>query len=352
MSTTVQGVAPGPADVDAGEFPPAAAPRPGATRDSSPPTAAADASASGAGSPADHALLVLMAVIWGVNFSVLKVGTRYVDPATFNGVRVLLATAVLATAAAVRRAPRPSRADALRLVLLGVFGHGLYQLLFIEGLARTETGTTALIFAGGPAFVGVVGRLLGVERPSARAWGGIGLQLAGMAGVVFGSATAAATRAGGSASGTLFVLAASLTWSCYAVLLKPYTRRVDGVQLAAWTAAGGALTLGVSSLPAVARGALGALPPAGWAAMLYSGVLALALAYLFYYRGVRTVGPVRAAMYTNLQPVVALLVGFTVLGERPGAWQLAGAALIGAGLVASRGPSRASARTLVPAEAA
>lgn len=342
MATTAQGLAPGPSDVEPAGTPVAPAPlastpRPGATRDT-PQTAAGASEAT----PADHALLVLMAVIWGVNFSVLKVGTRYVAPATFNGARVLLALVALAGVAAARRAPGPSRRDAVRLVLLGVLGHGVYQLLFIEGLARTETGTTALIFAGGPAFIGIVGRLLGVERPSARAWGAIGLQLAGMAGVVFGAATAGAAVAGAAPratpAGVLLILAASLAWAFYAVLLKPYTRRVDGVQVAAWTLLGGALTLGLSAVPAVARGALGALPAAGWGAMFYSGVLALALSYVFYYRGVRTVGPVRTAMYGNLQPVVALGVGFVVLGERPGPWQLAGASLIGAGLlVATRG---------------
>ncbi|GJG87985.1 membrane protein [Gemmatimonadetes bacterium T265] len=330
MATTVQGLAPGPSDVAPAGPAPAPTPRPGATRAAPPPSAPA------AGTRADHLLLVLMALVWGVNFSVLKVGTRYVDPATFNGARVLLATAVLGAIAAVRRAPLPQRADAVRLVLLGVLGHGVYQLLFIEGLARTASGTTALILAAGPAFVGVVGRLLGVERPTARAWGGIALQVAGMAGVVLGSTAAADARGTIALAGVLLVLGASLAWSVYAVLLKPLTRRVDGVQMAAWTLVGGALTLGASAVPALARGALAALPAEGWAAMLYSGVLALALAYLVYYRGVRTVGPVRTAMYSNLQPVVALGVGFVVLGERPGGWQIAGAALIGAGLLASR----------------
>ncbi|HEY0779891.1 MAG TPA: EamA family transporter [Gemmatirosa sp.] len=302
MTTTVQGVAPGPSDVV----------------------------------PADHALLVLMALIWGVNFSVLKVGTRDVDPATFNGARVLLATATLAIAAAVRRARRPSPGDALRLVLLGMLGHGVYQLCFIEGLARSESGTTALILAGGPAFIAIVGRMLGTERPTARAWGGIALQVGGVAGVVLGAAAARPAGAQNTATGVLLVVAASLTWSVYAVLLRPLATRVDGVQVAAWTLVGGALTIGAAAVPAIAHGALGALSAAGWAAMGYSGVLALSLAYLFYYRGVRTVGAVRTAMYTNLQPVVALGVGSVALGERPGGWQLAGAALIGAGLVASR----------------
>lgn len=333
MATTVQGLAPGPSDVaPAGPvLVPALTPRPGATR------ATPDPSASG-GTRTDHLLLVLMALIWGVNFSVLKVGTHYVDPATFNGARVLLATAVLGAVAVFRRAPRPSAADAVRLVLLGILGHGIYQLCFIEGLARTASGATALILAGSPALIGIIGRLLGVERPNARAWGGIALQLAGVAGVVFGAARASGVHGASTSAttGVLLVLAASLSWSVYVVLLKPLTRRIDGIQLAAWTLVGGALTLGASAVPAILRGALGALPAAGWAAMLYSGVLALSVAYLFYYRGVRTVGAVRTAMYTNLQPVVALGVGVVALGERPGVWQLAGAALIGVGLVASR----------------
>jgi drug/metabolite transporter (DMT)-like permease len=68
----------------------------------------------------------------------------------------------------------------------------------------------------------------------------------------------------------------------------------------------------------------------------YSAVLAMVVAYLFYYRGVRVVGPVRTAMFSNLQPIVALAVAALTLGERPGAWQLAGAALIASGLVVSR----------------
>ena len=331
MATTVQGLAPGSSDVAvAGRMPgTAATPRPGATRTPPLPPPAT-------GTRTDHALLVLMAIIWGVNFGVLKLGTRHVDPATFNGVRVLLAALVLGAVAAFRGAPRPSRADALRLVGLGVLGHGLYQFCFIEGLARSASGTTALILAGGPGFVAITGRLLGVERPSARAWGGIALQIAGVAGVVFGSAAAPHEPGAGAATGVLLVLAASLAWSLYAVLVKPLTGRVDGVQVSAWTLAGGALTFGVSALPAVARGGLATLGVAGWAAMAYSGIFALSVAYLFYYRGVRTVGAVRTAMYTNLQPVVALGVGFIALGERPGGWQLAGASLIGAGLVASR----------------
>jgi drug/metabolite transporter (DMT)-like permease len=129
-----------------------------------------------------------------------------------------------AIALVARRRQMPTRRDAVRLALLGVLGHGLYQLLFILGIDRSTAGTAALVMAAGPAFTGIVGRLLGVERPSTRAWAGIAFQLAGMAGVVYGSTTHTAGQADATLLGPALILAAALAWACYAVLLKPFSR--------------------------------------------------------------------------------------------------------------------------------
>jgi drug/metabolite transporter (DMT)-like permease len=280
---------------------------------------------------------MLMALIWGVNFSVLKLGTRYFDPLAFNGLRMMLAGAVLGAIAYGRRARMPSRRDAVRLAVLGVLGHGFYQVCFIEGIARSTASTAALVMAAGPAFIGIVGRLLGVERPTRAAWAGIALQLLGMAGVVFGSATQPSVP--GQESGLVgpaFILVAALAWACYAVLLKPFTQRVDPMHLSAWTLLGGVATLVPLAAPGIVRLDAAAVPVFGWAAVGYSAILAMVVAYLFYYRGVRVVGAVRTAMFSNLQPIVALAVAALTLGERPGPWQLAGAVAIAAGLVVSR----------------
>jgi drug/metabolite transporter (DMT)-like permease len=158
-----------------------------------------------------------------------------------------------------------------------------------------------------------------------------------MSGVVLGSATQA--PAPGETSrvlGPALVLGAALAWACYAVLLKPFAARVDPMHLSAWTLVGGVATLVPLAAPSLARLDWGAVPLAGWGAVLYSALLAMVLAYLFYYRGVRTVGPVRTAMFSNLQPLVALAVAAATLGERPGPWQLGGAACIAAGLLVAR----------------
>jgi drug/metabolite transporter (DMT)-like permease len=83
--------------------------------------------------------------------------------------------------------------------------------------------------------------------------------------------------------------------------------------------------------------------PGAWGSIAYSGVLALVLAYLFWYRGVKVLGPTRTGMYANLQPVIALGVAWAALGEAPHVAQLAGAAFIMAGLLLTRFTGRPTA---------
>src|SRR5206468_4334926 len=122
--------------------------------------------------------LVLMAIIWGVNFSVVKFGTTLVDPLAYNGLRVMLAAVVLLAIISLQRAPFPSRREMLSLAALGVLGNGVYQYFFVEGIARTSASDAALVVAASPAFIAIIGRIRGVERTAARGVAGIVLSIA------------------------------------------------------------------------------------------------------------------------------------------------------------------------------
>ncbi len=75
-----------------------------------------------------------------------------------------------------------------------------------------------------------------------------------------------------------------------------------------------------------------------WGAILYSGIGALVIAYIFWFYGVRKLGPTRTALYGNLQPLIALLVAWLTLGEMPTSWQGLGAATIVGGVLLTRVP--------------
>lgn len=279
-------------------------------------------------------MMLAVACIWGANFTVVKYGTRVLAPLAFNGVRVALAALALTLIALLRRRPWPSARDLATLLGIGMIGNGLYQVLFVEGIARTRASDAALVISAGPAFVALLGWLAGTERISPRAWVGIALSIAGIGLVVFGGTTAAPGQS--TLLGNGLVLAGSLCWAVFSVLLKPFTHRVDGVQLSATTMVGGAIALLLVASRSVGAADWSAVGLPAWGAIVYSGIAGLVVAYLFWYRGVRVLGPTRTAMYVNLQPVFALLVAWAALGERPGITQLVGAAGVMAGLLLAR----------------
>ncbi len=279
-------------------------------------------------------MLLAMATIWGVNFSVMKFGAAAISPLAFNALRASLAAVALAAIAFAPGARRPSAADARRLMLLGVLGHALYQWFFLNGLTRSRAGTAALVIAGTPAIIAILLRITGQERITRNAAAGIALSLAGIAFVVTGAA-APITR-DDTPLGIFLLLCGSICWAFFTLGLRPLTHRVDGVQVAAWTLFGGVGPMVLAGIPALLALDVATVPAAAWGAVAYSALGAFVLAYVFWYRGVQILGPVRTAMYANLQPIIALAFAWIVLRETPTAFQFAGAACVIGGLFLSR----------------
>lgn len=279
-------------------------------------------------------LLLLMAVIWGVNFSVIKYGTQFLSPLAFNGIRVPLAAATQLGIAGGMRLDKLSRAVTMRLIVLGMLGNGVYQCFFILGIVRSRVATAALIIASTPAFIAILGRLSGTEHLTRRQWMGIALQIAGCGTVVLGSARGATGE--DTPLGAALLLGAAFSWASYSVLVRKYTVSAHPIQIGGYTMLGGALVTGVVAVPALAASSLPSLPAGAWAAVLYSALGAMVVAYLFWYRGLRVLGPTRTAVYSNLQPVIAALVAFIALHEVPTGSQYLGAAFVVSGLLLTR----------------
>ncbi|MEX2182188.1 MAG: DMT family transporter [Gemmatimonadaceae bacterium] len=285
--------------------------------------------AAGRASHATELSLVAMAVIWGVNFSVVKYGTQVMEPIAYNALRMSLGCVILVAIVYARPRPRPAPADIRRLLGLGVLGHCIYQILFIYGISFTRAGTASLVVASSPAVVAIVARAHGHERLALKAVAGIALSILGVVFVLGGSIAADGTR---HLVGDLMILAAVGAWAFFTTGLVPITQRVDSVQVAAWTLVGGVVPLALIASPALVRMEWRAIAPLTWGAVAYSGVIAMVIAYLVWYRGVREIGATRTSMFANLQPIVAVLVAWLMLNEVPTAFQGVGAAAVLGGL--------------------
>src|SRR4051812_27852928 len=126
------------------------------------------------------ALLFLMAVIWGVNFVVVKYATEVFSPVAFTGLRVGTVALFLVVVVAARGGVSLARRDVVGLLFLGALGNGLYQLFFVHGVARTRAGNAALIIGSAPAFIALVARARGMERVKRMTLAGIGLSVIGV----------------------------------------------------------------------------------------------------------------------------------------------------------------------------
>jgi drug/metabolite transporter (DMT)-like permease len=279
-------------------------------------------------------LLFTMAVIWGVNFVVVKYATQVFNPVAFTGLRVGTVALFLVIVAFARGGISLPRRDIIALLLLGALGNGLYQLFFVHGVARTRAGNAALIIASAPAFIALIARARGMERVRALTLIGIALSVVGVGLVMVGSATSSAGEP--TFLGSVLVFFGVLCWSIYTIGLQPYATRVDIIQLSAVTALGGAVPLLIASTPALLETNWSAVGIGGWLALFYSSVISMGVAYFFWYRGLRVLGPTRTAVYANLQPIVALLVAWPLLNEVPTVFQAVGAATIIAGVFLTR----------------
>jgi drug/metabolite transporter (DMT)-like permease len=220
------------------------------------------------------------------------------------------------------------------LLLLGVVGNGLYQLCFVHGVARTRAGNAALIVGAAPAFIALAARAKGLDRIQRMTMMGIVLSVLGVGLVMFGSANAGAGQT--TLLGSVLVFLGVVCWTFYTIFLQPYTKRVDAITLSALTLIGGGVPLLIAAAPAIVATDWSRIGIMGWMALLYSSIVSMGIAYLFYYRGLRVLGPTRTAVYSNLQPIIALLIAWPLLGETPTIFQGVGAATIVAGVFMTR----------------
>ena len=290
--------------------------------------------------------LVAVAVIWGVNFTVMKTVLGELGPLALNALRFPLAAVVLALM--VRGTPGarlPRREDVPRVLFLGLLGNVAYQLCFIYGLDWTRAGNASLLLSATPVWTLLLSAAAGHERPTPAVAAGVVGTLGGMVLVVLGGSSDVSLGSS-TLRGDLTMVVAGMLWATYTVAGRTPVARYGPLRMTTWTVAVGTPVLVALGAPDVARTDLPGVSAGAWAGVVYSGLFSIGVAYLLWYRGVRDLGNNRTAVYSNLVPVVALLAAWVWLGEVPGGLQITGAGVILVGLTLTRlaqspGPSSA-----------
>jgi drug/metabolite transporter (DMT)-like permease len=282
------------------------------------------------------AALILVTAVWGVTFVQVKDAVELYPLFAFLAVRYLVASAALAPPAA-RRLQTLGRDGLLAGSVLGLLvalGIGLQT----AGLERTTVTNAGFITGLYVLFTPLLALALFRTPIPRELWAAVALAIVGLA-LLSGVPK-------GSAAGDLLVLVSAAAQALQIVMVERFANRFDAVALT-FVEVGAACA--VFLVLALALGDLSA--PRGatvWAAILVTGLFAVAFAYLVQVWAQRRVSATRIAVIFSLETVFAGLAGYLFAGDRLGLLGLTGCAAILAGIVIAEPSAAATLRRLVP----
>lgn len=280
-------------------------------------------------------------LIWGINFPIIKQALDAMHPFVLNVFRFLVSLLFLGAILIFRQKKEINkpwytlRKHARMIILLGLLGYFLYQILFILGINGTTSGNSALIMASSPTWTALVGILFTNEQLRSGAWLGLAFSILGTFLVVFASAEEI-SFASEYFTGNVFTLCAAACWGAYTAFSRPVTRYVDPLRL---TFLGLLCTLPLNiavAMPHFEQIVWENVTFSIWVAIIYSGGLSTGVAVVIWTLAVRQVGATHTAIFGNLVPVIALLSGFLFLQESITIIQVLGGGLIVGGLLLMR----------------
>jgi drug/metabolite transporter (DMT)-like permease len=270
---------------------------------------------------------------WGVGATMTRLAVLELPPLTTTSIRfglgALLLLAILIWRGEARSLPRPRQWPLL--VLLGVLGVTTFGALHTVGLQWTGAAEGTLIQGLSPLLTLLLAAVFVGERVRRGQVAGGALALAGLVVLLVGG-TAAWGGGPDRLLGDLVLLAGCLCWTAYNVTVRLTAGRLRLAESSAYALLVGTGLLIPFALLEPTRVPLTDLSLTTWLAIGYLSVISTCLAYIWWNDGIRTIGAGRAAMFSFVGPVAAILSAVPILGEWPSPAQLVGGVLILGGL--------------------
>jgi len=268
--------------------------------------------------------------LWGSAFVGIRAAGQALAPGPLALGRLLVSSAILGAVALVRREPLPRRSDLLAIAAYGVLWLGGYSVMLNAAERIVDAGTAAMIINTGPILIAILAGTFLHEGFPRGLFTGCAIALGGCA-MIGMAAIDSGSRSG---LGIVLCIAAALAYAVAVIVQKPVLARVSAFQVT-WLGCAAATLICMPFAPALVAEAAKAGPPAiGW--MIYLGAVPTALGFATWALALRRARAGRASALLYLIPVVAVLLGWLVLDERPAWLAAAGGALCLAGVYVAR----------------
>jgi len=289
-------------------------------------------------------------VLWAANFIVVKAANTQIPPVGFALLRFGAAALVLLAILRWREGGIGlPRRHLVRILALGGLGFGIYQILWATALQQIAAGDSALLIAATPVMTALLAVVAGSDtltRPkllgAAIAFVGVGLVVAGGTGLTLGATLA----------GDAVTLLAALCWAAYTAFAATLLRSVSPLRTTAWAMVGGTVVLAPFGIVQLAGSDWSTVGTPALLGLAYSALLPAGVANVVVFHAVRLAGPTRITAFQFLVPAFAVVLAAWFLSEPIHAGQIAGGAVIVAGVWLMRRSPIGGLGPRVPARAA
>jgi drug/metabolite transporter (DMT)-like permease len=260
--------------------------------------------------------LILTAVLWGGTFIAGRVVARDVGPFSAAFFRFFIASIflVLFTCKIEGRLPALRKRQIIPVFLLGMTGVFLYNVFFFKGLKIIHAGRAAVIIAGNPIIITLFSAYFFKEKLNFIKIAGIMLSVFGAV-IVISKGSLNEIITGGVGWGEIFIFGCVFSWVAYSLIGKAVMDGLSPLAAVSYSSIIGAFFL---LFPALFEGVMHNLRryhPVDWAGMFYLGFFGTVIGFVWYYEGIKKIGPMKASLFINFVPISAVVMAFFILNE-------------------------------------
>ena len=256
-------------------------------------------------------LLVLLTLVWGMNWPIMKFGVTGFPPLTFRAICIWLGLPVLAGFLAWRGIPFAiPRRYWRELLLLAISNMLFWHTLAILAIQSLSSGRAAILGYTMPVFSAVIGALWFGQRLAPRAWGGVAAAALGVMLLLWHEITTLSGRP----LGVAMMLVAASAWALGTQLMRRTRIEAPTLAISFWMTLMTALWLSMLSV-LFERSAWVAPNPAQWGAIVYNALGVFAFAQVVWLMMARDLPPVASTLSVMFIPVLGVFSGAWWLGE-------------------------------------
>ncbi|MBL8388747.1 MAG: DMT family transporter [Hydrogenophaga sp.] len=256
-------------------------------------------------------LLVMITLVWGLNWPIMKFGVTGFPPLTFRTICMWLGVPVLGAFLRWRRVSFTlPRAHWRELLLLTVFNMLFWHTLAILAIQSLSSGRAAILGYTMPVFSAVIGALWYSQRLVPRAWVGVAAAALGVLLLLWHEFTSLSGRP----LGVAMMLVAAATWAVGTQMMRRTRIEAPTLTISFWMTV--ITTLWMTALSLLfERGEWVAPSPAQWGAIVYNALGVFAFAQVAWLMLARELPPIASTLSVMFIPVLGVFSGAWWLGE-------------------------------------